>query len=130
VTAPTPQPGVRRLPIILALVGALGLLACTGLIIGIGIASDEDAPSNDIATITACQTRDGETRMEFTAHNSSTEATSYRLRFRVLDANGREISIGNEYVRTIQPGATRTDAITLEHPGKTGATCEYVGEAP
>ncbi|GAA2360738.1 hypothetical protein Cme02nite_38030 [Catellatospora methionotrophica] len=84
-------------------------------------------PDGPPVTITACKHDGGETRIGFDVTNDGTEETSYRLRFRVLDADGKEISKGSEYTGRVDPGDTEQDAITLRHVGRVGATCEYLG---
>lgn len=89
--------------------------------------SGPTTPDGPPVTITACDHRGDETRVGFEVTNTGTEEASYRLRFRILDAGGREISKGSEYTGTVDPGGTDTDAITLRHVGREGATCEYLG---
>lgn len=111
--------------IILAIAAGTAVLAGVGLAAGYVLASAEP---EQYVTVTGCDHDGGETRVGFTVKNTTTSPRSFRLRFRVLDGRGKELSTDVEHVRTTDPGATREDSIYLKYASGTGATCEFVGE--
>lgn len=129
---PPPAANTRRIAHIsigiLAGIAIAAIICCGSAITSLFTILDDDTPPLNIV-ITSCDHHDGETRIGFKVTNDGVDATSYRLRFQVLDHSGKTLSRGDEYVRTIDRGHSRDDAITLKYAG-TGATCEYVGEAP
>jgi hypothetical protein len=125
----TPQRSIggvtKRTPIILAIAAGTAVLTGVGLAAGYVLA---DAEPEQYVTVTSCDHDSGETRVGFEVKNATTSPKSFDLRFRVLDARGKELSTDVEHVRTTDPGATREDSIYLKYASGTGAGCEFVGE--
>lgn len=122
------QPAPRSKTWIIVAAGGTAALAFLSVLVFVATYHLSGAPAERLATVTSCDHDKGETRIGFKVKNTTTSPQSWRLRFRVLDASGKELSTDVEYVRTTDPGATRDDSIYLKYAAGTGATCEYVGE--
>lgn len=123
------QPARSKTWIIVAAVGGAALVFLAALVFAVVYQwGTKTAPDGPPVTITSCDHRGDETRIGYKVTNEGTEARTWRLRFRVLDASGREISTDFDYSGKLEPGETDQNAVTLGHVGRVGASCEYLGE--
>lgn len=127
-TPPAPQRASRKLIVGAVLAGAAALAVC-GVAIG-WIFTGNPAADDEVryVTITSCEHSPGETRIGYRIKNTTTSVRSFDPQFRILDASGRELSVGAEHVRRLDPAEEITNAITLRYAEGVGATCEYLGE--